>query len=305
MEPIRRILVPVDGSDVSPWVVRRAGRLLDRRGVAVRLLSVVEAAEDLASELVYRQRHRPVEDLLAGLRGGLASRGVLAEAEVRFGDPAAEILREIEAGRHELVVMPTHGRRGLERMLFGSVAAKVLHASPVPLLLFRPLQRPDGSLSPAETAEPALCRRVLVPLDLSSASEEILPAAQSLAITMGSALYLFTAVEGGAGEAGRRLEATEYLARTARRLGAAGSFTGFRVETGAPVEKALEAAADLAVDAVAMTTHGRTGLARALYGSVAEALLARAGVPILLLRNAKLRSSMPDPAPPSRFVEVR
>jgi nucleotide-binding universal stress UspA family protein len=64
---------------------------------------------------------------LAAEQGGLRS-------ELRCGDPAAEILRAIDELKPELVVMGTHGRRGLARLLLGSVAEKVVRSSPVPVL---------------------------------------------------------------------------------------------------------------------------------------------------------------------------
>lgn len=307
MKPLTRLLVPLDGSDVSLWVLDRALRLLQVPRVEATLLSVVETTEELASDVAYRLQptHRPVEDRLAGIRRGLEERGILAEAEVRFGDPATEILREIEKGKHDLVVMATHGRRGLDRLMFGSVAAKVLRASPVPLVLFRPLQRPDETLSPAETAEPARFRRILVPLDGSQAAEEIAPAAETLARTFGSKLYLFRAIPGGPGEEAERLAAVEYLGNAARAYRDAGFMAEFLVRTGLPAEEALDVLRELSIDAVAMTTHGYTGLARALHGSVAERILVGGGVPVVLLRNRRLRTAMPAPAHPSRWMRVR
>lgn len=301
----KRLLIPLDGSEVSAWALSRASRVLEQPGLSVTLFRVVEASENRAADLAYAldPRHREALDSLAVLRERLLERSIPVRAEIRFGDPATEILREIAAGGYDLVAMATHGRSGLARVMFGSVAQKVLQASPTPLLLFRPLQRPDESLSPAETSDPARFRHLLVPLDGSEAAEEILPAAEGFARTFGSKLHLFAAIPGGSDEALHRRHAEEYLGRWQSVLGARGVVPLLEIRTGSAPEEALAAIRDLGLDGVAMTTHGRRGLALSLYGSVAERLLRDSGVPVLLLRNKKLRR--PIPAAPEEHRLLR
>jgi nucleotide-binding universal stress UspA family protein len=306
MNPYQRVLVPLDGSELSTWVLSRAEHLLRVPGLSVTLLRVVESSEDQAGELAFRvdPRHGELEADLARLRDELVARAVAAQAEVRFGDPAGEILREAASGGYDLVAMTTHGRTGLGRVMFGSVALKVLQASPIPLLLFRPLQRPDGTLSPVETVEAARFRRILVPLDESAAAEEILPHAETLARTFGSKLCLFSAIPGGADEAVRRADASEYLGRWQRLLESRGLTASAEIRTGLPFEEAARVIRENGLDAVALTTHGRTGMARAMYGSVAEKILCGAGVPVLALRNGRGRPPMPSQVDAFRHVRV-
>lgn len=204
MELWKKILIPLDGSELSRWAILRAKYLLEQPGVSVKLMSVVETDVVRAADFAFQtdQRHQALQDQLLKERDGLLERSVAAEAEVRFGDPATEIVRELEAGGYDLGIMATHGRTALGRVLFGGVALRVLQASPVPVLFFRPLQRPDGTLSPAETSEPARFRKILVPLDGSRAAEEILEVAQKVAQTFDSKLYLFRSVPGGTDESG-------------------------------------------------------------------------------------------------------
>ena len=302
----KRLLIPVDGSPLSLWALARAKNILDQPGLAVTLLQVVEVPEERAQDLAFQvePRHQATHDALAALRNELLERSIPARAEIRFGDPATEILRETAAGGHDLVAMATHGRSGLARVMFGSVALKVLQASPVPLLLFRPLQRPDETLSPVETSDPARFRRLLVPLDGSEAAEEILPVAEGFARTFGSKLHLFAAVPGGAEEAGHRRVSEDYLGRWQAVLGARGLKPLVEIRTGRAPEEALAAVRELGLDGVAMTTHGRSGVPRALYGSVAEKILHEAGVPVLLLRNRKLRRPLPAALEEHRQLRV-
>src|SRR5262249_37090273 len=87
-----------------------------------------------------------------------------------------------------LVIMATHGRSGLGRWVFGSVAARVLARAPAPVLLVRAWQGVHGP------ALPAMAPRVLVPLDGSAFAEEALPAARGLARALGGALTLLRCV---------------------------------------------------------------------------------------------------------------
>ncbi len=302
----KRILIPLDGTELSEWVLARARHLIEQPGVSVTLLSVVKSEEDRASDLSFRldPRHRERHDALAAIRDRLLERAIPAEAELRFGDPATEILREIALGHHGLVVMSTHGRSGLNRMLFGSVALRVLQASPVPLFLFRPLQRPDESLSPAETTEPARFKKVLVPLDGSEAAEEILPAVTEFARTFGSKICLFRAIPGGSSEDEHRIAAEGYLRNWKYSLSADGFSPVVELRTGAAAPEALAVLRQNAIDAVAMTTHGHTGLSRAVHGSVAERIIADGGVPVLTLRNRRLRDPLPAALEKERFLRV-
>jgi len=84
----------------------------------------------------------------------------------------------------------------------------------------------------------------------------------------------------------RRHDAEEYLAPIAAALRARGVKTAWQVRHGRPAEEILAAAADSGVDMIAMATHGRTGVGRLLFGSVAEAVLRRATVPVFLMRAA-------------------
>jgi nucleotide-binding universal stress UspA family protein len=307
MNSTKRILVPLDGSGLSEWVLARAKHLIEQPGVSVTLLSIVPADEERASDLAFRldPRHRERHDALAAARDRLLERSIPAEAEIRFGDPATEILREVASGGYRLIAMTTHGRIGLNRMLFGSIAHRVLQSSPVPLFLFRPLQRPDETLSPAETSEPARFKKVLVPLDGSEAAEEILPAVTEFARTFGSKLTLFRAVPGGEEAGEHRRLAEEYLRQWKYTLSYEGFEPEVEVRSGTAAEEALSLIRERGIDVVAMTTHGHTGLSRAVYGSVAERLLADGGVPVLTMRNRRLRDPMPAALEEERFLKVR
>jgi nucleotide-binding universal stress UspA family protein len=148
--------------------------------------------------------------------------------------------------------------------------------------------------------------RLLIPLDGSEPAESVLPFAERIAGPVDAEICLLRVVEPmaaiprlGTGEAGgpealasRRLEATEYLAAMARRLESRGLHVRTLVTVGTPGREILEVAKAEHVDLVAMSTHGRRGLRRAVFGSVAEEVLGSADVPVLLMRM-----TAPSPAP--------
>ena len=169
-------------------------------------------------------------------------------------------------------------------------------------------------------------KRALVPLDGSPAAEAILPFLVQIAGPLEIALVLVRAFEPAILsvvetstraaieqmvarqreiEASRRGDAERYLAPIAAELSARGIDVSTDVRAGHPVDQILAAARDAGADLIAMTTHGRTGLDRLLFGSVAEAVLRRADVPVFVMRQAATRSRGDDAAALAGHTEPR
>jgi nucleotide-binding universal stress UspA family protein len=139
-----RAVVPLDGSELSaailPFVTRIAGPL----DMEVVLLRVVEP---ISPRVIESSRHIEVEDVEARLAEArtylrpvmqeLAGEGVRALMQVRHGDPVTEIVDCAKTVQADLIAMNTHGRSGLGRLLFGSVAEAVLRKAEIPVLLMR------------------------------------------------------------------------------------------------------------------------------------------------------------------------
>lgn len=151
--------------------------------------------------------------------------------------------------------------------------------------------------SPPLEAAPASYRRVLVPLDGSPVAEAVLPFVSRLArpLRLEIALLRVTPVVVPHVLEGARtvvrddrqrltLEAEEYLRGVADRLCADGFQTLTAVRSGESATEILAGVHECHADLIAMTTHGRSGLGRLFFGSVAEAVLRRAEVPVLLVR---------------------
>ena len=140
-------------------------------------------------------------------------------------------------------------------------------------------------------------RRVLVALDGSSAAEAVLRFLLEIAGPLDMTVLLMRVLEPIAPRvegvrrvmledvASRRRDAEEYLAPIAAALRAQGVDVSWQVRRGYPHEEILAAAAESKVDLIAMATHGRTGIGRLLFGSVAEAVLRQAPVPVFMIRQ--------------------
>jgi nucleotide-binding universal stress UspA family protein len=140
----RRILIPTDSSESSEKAIRQGCRLARQLGASVSLLYVNEpiALRPLVgSETIPHYEEWARETRAAGEkaleRAAQIAReeGIEAQTRLEDGRPVQKIL---EAARgHDLIVMGSHGRGGLDRLLLGSVTTGVLHRSPVPVLVVR------------------------------------------------------------------------------------------------------------------------------------------------------------------------
>jgi nucleotide-binding universal stress UspA family protein len=140
---------------------------------------------------------------------------------------------------------------------------------------------------------------MLVPLDGSVSAEAILPFAEQVAGPLDAEVVLLRVLEPPSpielvASAGvvtpdtftlREIDAKRYLSEIERRLSKKGLRVRTRVTLGSPAEEILAAARSTGADLIAMATHGRSGVARVLLGSVAESVLRAAPLPVLLIRT--------------------
>jgi nucleotide-binding universal stress UspA family protein len=156
-----RVLVPLDGSRLSEQALDSAAAIAERFGARVTLLLGFEGLDHLAQVFArdggeldrakWEAMHRSTENALAAARQYLdaraapfAERGIAVDTtivDVRRGSAAGAIVEEAGRAPDTLLVMSTHGRSGLRRMIFGSTAQKVLETSPAPVLLIRAQER--------------------------------------------------------------------------------------------------------------------------------------------------------------------
>lgn len=288
-----KILVSLDGSELSEQALPCAEEVVSRLGSKIILLQVAESTDSgmhHVQELYINQIAQRVTETVKKTR----PEGVEIEPVIILGSPADEIIKYADKNDIGLVVMGTHGRSGISRWALGSVANKVVRGSKSPVMLVR-------SKGACPTAQKRLLTRVLVPLDGSEIGEAALPYATEIASKLGMEMVLFECVPlayhlYSSGEIVSQIPYTQqemepllagaktYLERVAEQAKAKNIKYRIEVRSGAPAEAIVKASDELAVDLVAMSTHGRSGLSRWVFGSVAEHVLEGGSTPLLLIR---------------------
>jgi nucleotide-binding universal stress UspA family protein len=280
---MKRILVPLDGSPLSEAINPLAETLA--RDYEADLL-LVRALPCLNSPEADIQAQEEAQSYLAGMAAGLQLRGLRVEWKVWYDEPARAIADAARLDGVELITMMTHGRGGLGRLLFGSVAESVVRTAPVPVLVVR------GQLA----WQPGGLDRIVVPLDGSELSEAILPVVERLAGPFDLRIELVRAIELLPGSAAMELtpsrtetmlemeeaDAWSYVKKVAAPLEGKGLRVTASAEHGAAVDVILHHVKATGAGLIAMSTHGRTGMGRLLLGSVAERVLRASPVPVLL-----------------------
>jgi nucleotide-binding universal stress UspA family protein len=139
----RNILVPIDLGDHTTEVLDYAVGLAGRLDAKIHVLHSVPLPV-LGSEIPVTISDSAIDDLVATRRqdldrtaAGYAGKCVFASVELKTGDPRAVILESAVQLRADLIIMGTHGRRGVSRLLLGSVAEQVARTAPCPVLLVR------------------------------------------------------------------------------------------------------------------------------------------------------------------------
>ena len=139
----KKILVPLDRNAGAEAALPVAADLAKPDGVVIRLLHVAPPPSAIVAEgrvIAYAdQESDRLQHLAMGYlrEAGHQLTGLPVKYAVRFGEPAEEILEEARESGVDLVVMATHGRSGVARLMLGSVAEGVLRRSEVPLVLVR------------------------------------------------------------------------------------------------------------------------------------------------------------------------
>jgi nucleotide-binding universal stress UspA family protein len=294
------VLVPLDGSMLAELALNFAESLARASGARLILLRVVvpysfggtNEAEARAKAIDEAERY------LAGLVDRLVQHGIEAEATVLYGEAAPSIVDVARLRAVDLIAMCTHGRGGLGRWVYGSVAERVLATAPTAVLLVRAWQALESATSATERS------RILVPLDGSPFAEQALPVAEQLAATLDAELVLLRVVfppsptftQGWivASSLSEEMEISEsaarhYLEGIADRLSSSSLSVSIDVRFGAPASVIADTGADFAF--LVMATHGRTGTERLMMGSVANVVVRRGDVPLVVVGPAAMEGA--------------
>lgn len=294
----RQIMVPLDGSRFAESVLPIALSLSRRTGASIHVVTVQEPIPSFAYDewetaagewseaylksVLERFRTKAGGEMTTRLLTGHVVESLEAEAEERSVD---------------VVVMATHGRGAFSRAWLGSVADAYLHRTERPVLLVRP----EGDEAPAP--EDFAVKRILVPLDGTDISESALDYAIEFGSLFGAEYHLVRVVpypmqftspylphtmqmnQQFVTEA--KAAADEYLEAQAGRMRERDLSVSFcTVVVPQPGHGILSELDEAGCDFLAMATHGRAGLTRAILGSTTDKVIRGTHVPILLHRPA-------------------
>jgi nucleotide-binding universal stress UspA family protein len=295
---INSILFPTDFSDVAEGAFAHAAHLALRYHATIHVFNVV-SPED--GDDTNPMNFLPVQPAEGGdtddtavqhveVQTATQERGTVpvVYSQTDSPSPSEAIISYARDQDVDLVVMGTHGRRGMDRLLSGSVSEEVVRGAPCPVFTVL--------ATDAEDHVPTISR-VLAPVDLSDQSDLIVNHATALADAYDTPLDLLHVVEEAASPSAYGLDpltpalpdvqdrAREALETLAGGLDLRPGPVNVHVMAGNAARDIVEFAGEQEADLIVMATHGRTGLERFLIGSVAEKVVRRARCPVFTLKT--------------------
>ncbi|MFC1963842.1 universal stress protein [Chloroflexota bacterium] len=275
----RQILVPLDGSRLAEVALPYAEEVAAKTGADIIFLSVLDAEmpDDYQKHQAYIQKVAKATRFHAEkYLEEVIPKPVKVMTATRRGSPANAIVDYANKGAFKLIIMATHGRSGISRWAVGSVADKVVRATTrQPILLIR------ANGAHPDVREKRILKKMLVPLDGSTVSRAVVPYISELAVKLEMEVTFFQVVtsKNHNGE-----DAEEYLQSHCAILQEEGIVARCEVRTGDAAEQIIDFADEMAMDLVAMSTHGKSGLNFWTLGSVAQKVLLGGTTPLLLMR---------------------
>lgn len=311
MQDFKRILVGVDLSDEERFVTDTVSRstraavdkaiwLARRTSGHLTFLATVmpdygrfasPPEEKSEGEFVYEA----ASEVLEGFCNEAAEAGLVADLVCTCGTPSLELTRAVIESHYDVVILGSHHRHGLRRLVLGSTGKKMLRVCPSPVWVTSP--RDDG-----------VVRKILAATDFSETSEQAVQVASELASQFAAELHVLHSVpqyaepiyrgiplppgEGGSWQAKVNSRATETLNESLTKLGLADSIDADQVHLaqGAANLAIQSAVHELGIDLLVMGTAARRGLGGLLIGNTAEQLLPHLTCSVLVLKPAGFRT---------------
>ena len=315
MRTVNRILVPTDFSNCSNDALLQAVALAKVHDARLDVLHVLADVDDpLRVESYGEQQEDVTLDVLRAeadtqMHAVLSSLPVDTVAVRRVqavGDPCEAILNHAEAETIDLIVLGTHGRKGVSRWVLGSVAEMVVRKAACSVLVVRQKRQRTTDL-----------RRIGVAIDLSEQSRPVLEQAIGLARENGARLDVLHVIEPFAVPVSLTGIATlsdlvpdieDKIRERIHWMMDAAVKTPFPyelvIQEGHPVHVLTEYAENNRLDLIVMGTHGNTGLTRFLLGSVAERVLRYAPCPVFIAKTRETEAEEPLAHPATERFEM-
>jgi nucleotide-binding universal stress UspA family protein len=302
-----KILVPLDGSELAesvlPYVEAMAATESD---ISITFLYVVTVDIPMAGQKfkdkIEEDATTAAGDYLTKLCNRLKYKSEV-KTVVMTGKAAETIADYAKKQKMNLIIMATHGRSGIGRFSHGSVADKVLHDSEIPIWMVR------AGLPSKKVFKKGQKIKMMVPLDGSKLAEGVLSHVADLAKQLGDGNYditLFRTIELFSPpfiyppempinieeyleyEKKRTTDiCTQYLEKMQAALEKKGVKSKYAIKDGIPADIITDYASKNDIDVIIMSTHGRTGLSRWAFGSIAEKVVQSAGSSVFLVRSTE------------------
>jgi len=286
---IERILCPVDFSEASVKAYRYAQSIAEHYGAALIVQHVVELWQHpsgyytVSLELFEQFRSALMVNAQSELKEFMAkSRGIQPECTVQEGVAADEILFLAQERAISLIVLGTHGRRGFDHLMLGSVAERVLRHSSCPVLTVRHTAPDSGT--PGATDDPVPIRRILCCVDFSAHSKRSLEYALSAADAYGaevSVLHVLDKVSNSADVAQETDAAMAKLEEVCPPAASDSSKVHLEVRLGKPYQEILNFASELPADLIVAGVRGCNSLDLEVFGSTTYRVIQLGPDPVL------------------------
>jgi nucleotide-binding universal stress UspA family protein len=312
MKEFKNILFPVDLSKTSakmvPYVLLMANRFQSKIHILFVLREIDHFTEMYVSKDTVRNFYT---DTIKGCEKSLYefqekhfNQFSNASSKVAIGDISEEIAKYIKSEKIDLMILGTHGRKGMDKIFFGSIAERLLKTAMIPIFLVNPYKSKLSVPIDATNLKIQKRPRILFAVDLSEISIKLVPFVELLAQKFQAEIHLITVVrpagyftavyqEGHSLESFNDIIIDETKAKLIDFKNQ--NFNGFpdakaHVDYGDIPEEIIDHINDKKIDFLVMGTHGRKGIDKILFGSVAERVAKTSPVPILLINPYRLNS---------------
>lgn len=307
----KAIMIPTDCSGFDREAIRVALRIADAPDATIHLVRVftpgaffgmATAPEGvvLSADAVQQECDTALSELFA-LAAECRCKGKAAvTASLERGAISEALESYARQNNIELIVISSHGRGGISRLTLGSVTDSLIRHTTIPVLVVKP------RASYLDTQVADSFRRIVVPLDGSVLAEQVIPQVLTLASFGDAEIRLLYVLQPSDAQKQKGLEkglpwwekdvaaAQAYLARIAKRLSAQGLVVTTNVVIGEHVAEEISVyAVREKADLIAIATHGRGGLSRAIRGSVSDAVTRLARACILVFHPSTPRVPAP------------